>query len=57
MDFGDLLAEAFDAAGYKQLTFAGKMGASQGFIEDVIRGRGKPPIDKHQAWPGLPISI
>jgi transcriptional regulator with XRE-family HTH domain len=50
MDFGDLLAKALDAAGYKQLSFAKKMSTSQGFIGDIIRGRRNPPLDKLEAW-------
>lgn len=48
--FAEVFERSLDRAGYKQLTFAAKVGTSQSFLSQIIAGKRTPPLDQIEAW-------
>ncbi len=48
--FSEVFERALDKAQFKQLTFARKVGTSQGFLSSIIRGTRTPPLDRLDKW-------
>lgn len=48
--FSEVFERALDKAGFKQLGFARKVGTSQGFVSEILRGNRTPPLDRIEKW-------